>query len=87
MIHTTVYHPRSGELVGGGVQRSETVVNMPIREGTFFIWGGGVGGGLEYLRIFWRKKSWPSHSVKRINAPKQKHLTLPLPILDKNNRK
>ena len=44
MIHTTVYHPRSGELVGGGVQRSETVVNMPIREGTFFIGGGGWAG-------------------------------------------
>ena len=58
-----------------------------------FLLGGG-GGGIwpGYFKIFWRKKSWPSPFLEWINEspseiPKQNHLTLPLPIQDKNNRK
>ena len=47
-----------------------------------FLLGEGCRGEPEHFRIFWRKKSWPSHFLEWINAwpfriPKQKHLTLP----------
>ena len=60
-----------------------------LREGTFFIGRGGPG----YFRIFWRKKSWPSHFLEWVNAwPFRNTQTNtsdppPLPIQNKNNRK
>ena len=59
-----------------------------LREDTFFI--GGVGRGI--LEFFCEKSRGPPTSWNGLmhdpsEIPKQKHLTLPLPIQDKNNRK
>ena len=58
-------------------------------EGTFFIEGGRGRGILEF---FCKKSRGPPISWNGLmhdpsEIPKQKHLTLPLPIQDKNNRK
>jgi len=44
----------------------ELNVGRLVREGTFFIGGGGDGGGC--FRNFLGKKSWPSHLPEWINA-------------------
>ena len=43
------------------MQHKNKEVLVMVREGTFLIGGGGVGGGPGYFRNFWPKKSWPSH--------------------------
>ena len=66
--------------------------SSPLREGTFYIGGGGGGLGQGILEFFGEKSRGPPPSWNGLmhhlsEIPKQKHLTLPLPIQDKNNRK
>ena len=67
--------------------------SSPLTEGTFYIGGGGGGElGQDILEFLGEKSRGPSPSWNGLmhhlsEIPKQKHLTLPLPIQDKNNRK
>ena len=67
--------------------------SSPLREGTFFIGRGGGGEfGQGILEFFGEKSRGPPPSWNGLmhhlsEIPKQNHLTLPLPIQDKNNRK
>ena len=66
--------------------------SSPLREGTFYIGGGGGESGQDMLEFLGEKSRGPSPSWNGLmhhlsEIPKQKHLTLPLPIQDKNNRK
>ena len=63
-------------------------INVLLGKAMFFI--EGVGSG--YLRIFYAKNRGPPTSWNGLmhdssEIPKHKHLTLPPPIQDKNNRK